>query len=295
MKKMHDIDKGIVWLASYPKSGNTWFRIVLANALNQTNAAVNINQLHHSRSVSSRDFINQALGLDSRLLNQDELDLLRPAIHTWYAKQKRWFLKTHNAYFYLKNDQPFHQCEGCFGAVYFIRNPLDVAVSFASHCNIPIDVSIKIMSNKTYKTPLKIGANKSVPERYLSWSEHVRSWAQTDMNVLFTRYEDMNISPLQTFQKIFNFLQINIEPDDLLKKLECSKIENLQQQEQQFGFKEKSQRQKDSFFRKGIVGDWETTLTSRQVHQIIKNHDEMMYKFGYIDENSRPIRCHTET
>ncbi|HJX72016.1 MAG TPA: hypothetical protein VJ346_08695, partial [Bacteroidales bacterium] len=70
--------KKIVWLASYPKSGNTWFRIFLTNLLNHTNEPVDINNLYPSTIASSRSLFDEATGLESSDLTLDEIELLRP-------------------------------------------------------------------------------------------------------------------------------------------------------------------------------------------------------------------------
>lgn len=279
-------DRGVVWLASYPKSGNTWFRIVLANVLNESKSAININRIGKGMSGSSRDLMNRALGFDSKLLNQAELDLMRPDIYTWYAQQSNTvrYFKTHNAYSQL------HPSEGCLGTIYFIRNPLDVAISFAHHCNFSIDNAIKIMADKKYATtPTNFGLTHYMPERYLSWTCHVQSWASTkNINCLILRYEDMSFEPQLSFKKAFDFLKIDLSEARLLQALENAHIDKLQQQEQQFGFVEKSARQQGAFFRKGKVGDWENTLSKAQIKRIIRDHGETMYEYGYLDENLQP-------
>ena len=286
-------NQGVVWLASYPKSGNTWFRIVLANVLNESNSAIHINRIGKGVSGSSRDLMNRALGCDSTLLSQEELDLLRPAIYAWYAEQSNTvrYFKTHNAYSHLSNHQPLHPSEGCSGAIYFIRNPLDVAISFAHHCNFSIDNAIKIMADKEYTTsPTNYGVTHYMPERYLSWTCHVQSWGSAKhIKRLMLRYEDMSLEPQATFKKAFDFLEIDVSEANLTQALEHAHIDKLQQQEQQFGFVEKSARQQGAFFRKGKVGDWKNTLSKAQIKRIIRDHGDTMYEYGYLDENFHPL------
>ena len=128
------MDKGIFWLASYPKSGNTWFRVFLAHVLNQAEAPIDINHLNTGQIASSRPWLDEALGFDSASLTHDELDALRPLVYQWYHEtiDKIGYHKIHDAYTYISHDAPLIPNQSCLGAIYFIRNPLDVAISFAN-------------------------------------------------------------------------------------------------------------------------------------------------------------------
>ena len=291
-------NKGIFWLASYPKSGNTWFRMVLANVLNQSNTPVPLNQMNTGVTASSRGLMNTALGFDSSLLSHDELDALRPSIYQGYSEQPRGvhYFKTHDAYGFVSKNTPLIPSQGTIGALYFLRNPLDVAISFAHHFNCSIDQIIEIMSNKTFA--LYDGhqrANLQLRQCFLSWSLHVQSWVSaSEIDVLLLRYEDMKFAPLMTFKKAIKFLKLDVPEEHITNALEHTHIEKLQHQEQQFGFEEKSYVQQSQFFRKGIVGDWENTLDDEQVERIISDHGVMMRAYGYLDEHNQPIRYHTK-
>lgn len=285
------MQKGMYWLASYPKSGNTWLRIVLANIFQENHELANLDQLEGSMA-SSRVWINQALGFDSTYLSDDELDRLRPAIYSWYAQQeeKIHYHKIHDAYTYVNVDTPLIPKAGSLGAIYLIRNPLDVAVSFAHHSHVSIDTMIKLMANADLTVPIAINQHRQLRQKLLSWSLHVKSWETVqDINVLKLRYEDMLFSTFATFKKAIQFLNINISDVDLQRVLDNTTFKKLQQQENNVGFKEKS-RVAAQFFRKGIAGDWENTLTQAQVATIIRDHGEMMFRYGYIDKAERPIR-----
>jgi len=284
--------KGIFWLASYPKSGNTWFRIFLANLLNTDGTPVDLNSIKTGAIASARAWIDHALGFDSSDLSHDELDKLRPAVYKWYGEQAETnsYHKTHDAYTYLADKVPLFPEEGCLGAIYFIRNPLDVAISFANHSNCSIDQSIENMGNKKFAFCKNIyKQNLQVRQWLLSWSLHVQSWvgAQT-MNTLVLRYEDMKLKPMETFTKAAQFLRLSTTDEMIAKALEYSSIDKLQALEQQFGFNEKPAHTKH-FFRKGIVNDWQNTLFANQIEQVIRDHGETMKAFGYLDEHNEPI------
>ncbi len=295
---------GIYWLASYPKSGNTWFRVFLAHLIKSISPppkfkkleipedAIILNHIKTGQIASARLWIDQTLGFDSADLTLDELDLLRPQIyaHLGLAMNKPSHHKIHDAYTKLPTEKPLIPSEGCLGALYFIRNPLDVAISFAHHSHCSIDQSIKNMHkpNFAFCKSAKRQDNQ-LRQWLLSWSKHVESWeiAQENMPVQFIRYEDMKLNPIETFTKAARFLQIEATDTQIIQAIEKSNIKNLQALEKDNGFREKSAKAA-SFFRKGIVGDWQETLTSEQILQIIADHQKVMLKYGYLDKNGEP-------
>lgn len=288
--------KGLVWLSSYPKSGNTWFRIFLARLLNSSQHLSYINDVDKilgSPMVVNRTWVNQALGFDSQWLSQEEVQQLRPITYQWYAKkvEQITYIKTHDAYTYLSDNTPVMPSEGCLGAVYFIRNPLDVAISLSHHAKCPIDWSIEMMGNPHFSVPIDLNNAKQIPQKLLSWSQHVQSWTSlTAMNILVLRYEDLFFQPFDTFSRGIQFLNVDVSPMALKQAIEEASFNTLQQFEARFGFREKPAIE-GRFFRKGIVGDWKNTLNKAQIQKIIRDHAEVMHAFGYLDEHMQPVSC----
>lgn len=286
--------KGIFWLSSYPKSGNTWFRILLSRLLNQSSRLSYINDIDTilgNPTAANRGWLNKTLGFDSNLLTDDEVDQVRPAVYKWYAQQAKqdMYIKIHDAYTHLKDNTPLIPAEGCLGAIYFIRNPLDVAISLAHHAKCPIDWSIYMMGNQFFTIPLKTHKEKQIRQQLLSWSSHVQSWTTNPfIKLLVMRYEDMYSSPLETFTHSMKFLNLDISETKLQEAIEDTSFNKLQQYEKRFGFKEKPAIE-GQFFRKGIVGDWRETLTEAQVQRIIHDHGELMRAYGYLDHNNQPV------
>jgi hypothetical protein len=287
-------DRGIVWLASYPKSGNTWFRIFLTHILNAANQELNLNKQTIVGTGSSARFVmDRVLGFDSRLLSEDELEPLKPAIYDWHAKQPGIkYFKIHDAYCTLSNKMPIILRESSVGIIYFIRNPLDVVISFAHHMNCSINDAIIMMNNPFLA--LKGSAAKpmsQVRQICSSWSLNVKSWTSVcDINLLTLRYEDMHSAPLATFSKAIKFLQLQVSEEIILNALENSQFRKLKQDEQKHGFRESASPAR-FFFRKGIAGDWENTLTESQIKLIVSHHGSMMRYFGYLDEHNHPVSC----
>ena len=111
----------------------------------------------------------------------------------------------------------------------------------------------------------------------------MQSWVEAqDIKVLVLRYEDMKQNPLPTFTKAIEFLQLGSSQADIAQAVDNASIEKLQQQEDELGFSEKPAKV-HRFFRKGMVDDWRNTLTPAQINQVIRDHGDMMQRYGYLD------------
>ena len=224
-------ETGIYWLASYPKSGNTWFRIFLAHMLNTSGEALDLDSIHTGVIASARGWVDDVLGFDSAALSHDELDALRPTVYAWHALQTNTvgYHKIHDAYTYLSDGNALIPSAGCLGTLYFVRNPLDVVISFANHLNCSIDTAIKAM--KTPDFAFCKGHKKQhdqLRQQLLSWSMHVKSWRDAkEMNCLVLRYEDMKLNPIETFTRAVQFLKLNVTSWQIEGALKHSDIERL--------------------------------------------------------------------
>lgn len=240
---------------------------------------------------ANRRWIDKAIGFDSMLLSDDEIDHLRPAAYVWYAQQikQATYIKVHDAYSTLKDNSPLIPSKSCLGAIYIIRNPLDVAVSLAHHVRCPIDWSIHMMGDKDFVISIEANKNKQLRQKLFSWSLHVQSWVSNPtIKILVLRYEDMFYKPLETFSKGMEFLNLDVTQSGLEKAIEDASFNKLQQYEKRFGFKEKPNIE-GQFFRKGIVGDWKKNLNETQVQRIIHDHASVMRTYGYLDADNQLI------
>jgi hypothetical protein len=282
----------IIWLASYPKSGNTWLRVFLANYRQDNGEPVSINDLEAFPIASARPMFDLAAGVEASDLTEDEIERLRPSIYDHIAREteETIFLKVHDAYTYTSEGRPLLSESATAGAVYIIRNPLDVSVSFANHSTRDIDTIITRMADETYafcSRPDRL--HNQLLQRLLSWSGHVKSWINApNLRLHVMRYEDMKQNPLETFAAALRFCGLSDETERVEKALACSSFDELQKQEKEQGFREKPPKVA-SFFRKGEVGAWREQLTERQIERIIADHGEVMRRFGYLDPDGKII------
>lgn len=283
---------GIFWLASYPKSGNTWFRAFLQNVREDREEPVRINELHTGAIASARGWLDGVLGFDTADLSPEEVDALRPRVYDWSAAaetESPFYHKTHDAWTYLRNGEPLLSRSATRGVLYLVRNPLDVAISYANHNSSTIDEAITVMANPEHALcPSRRALDGQVRQWLLSWSAHVASYLDApDLNVELLRYEDMRKRSQESFLRAARFLQLTDDADKVNKALDFCRMDRLKQQEAEAPFKERPPKM-ETFFRKGITGDWQDTLSAEQIQRIIKHHGPMMQRLGYLDDNLQP-------
>jgi len=283
---------GIIWLASYPKSGNTWFRIFLTNLLQDRDNSVSINELEDMPIASDRGIFDENVGIEASDLTADEIDLLRPSLYRSLAKntKERTYIKIHDAYTEVADNTPLIPAEATAGAFYFVRNPLDVAVSFAHHSGWNYDTAIANMAEETFSFCRKSDRlHNQLRQKLLSWSGHALSWVDgARFPVCLLRYEDMKLRPVETFTRAVRFAGLPHTDEQIRKALEFSSFDIVQKQEEQRGFREKSPAS-NRFFRKGMIGSWREELTAEQARRIVHDHGEVMRRFGYLDENGEIV------
>lgn len=282
---------GIYWLASYPKSGNTWFRTFLANYQRSEDEPVDINALQTGGIASHRGLLDEILGIETSDLDPDEIDRLRPLAHDWeMTGAETVFQKTHDAFTIASDGTPLLGSQRTRGALYFIRNPLDVAISYAHHNSSSIDKAIEQMGRENH------GLNRSrksiyrqVRQHMGTWSQHVLSWIDAPaLNILVMRYEDMHNDGWNQFSRAVTHLDLTLDEERLARALRFSAFDVVKQQEAKSGFAERPAGM-DGFFRKGKVGDWRDQLTDSQIARIIADHGAVMRRFDYLDGSGNPI------
>jgi len=274
---------GIIWLASYPKSGNTWVRAFLHNLLRNPPKPADINTLDQfCLGESSAVWYRGLTGvLPSWETPPEELARIRTAGHQRMAETSRdsVFVKTHN-YMGEWHDVPIHNMDMTSASIYVVRNPLDVVLSFADHYGFTIDEAIDQMGDLASTTA---NNQEHIPEILSTWSMHVKSWTEQEETrwLHIVRYEDMLDKPFKAFSRIARFLELNPPKARIHRAIKFSSFKSLKSQEQKSGFKEASENA-TSFFRSGKKDQWRDVLTDDQIRRIISDHGEQMARFGYI-------------
>ncbi|MBE9477377.1 MAG: sulfotransferase domain-containing protein, partial [Proteobacteria bacterium] len=160
-------------------------------------------------------------------------------------------------------------------AICVIRNPFDVAISFARHSSISIDVSIDRMCD-----PANISkADSGIIEVLGRWDDHINSWMDAPgLPRHLMRYEDMVDNPKTEYKKLLKFLQVPAEYKKLQTALKQTSFSAMQKQESQHGFKERPPGM-DKFFATGKYGGWVDKLTTAQIARIHTEFKPTIDKF----------------
>jgi hypothetical protein len=275
---------GLTWLASYPKSGNTWVRLLL-QSLVQGGAPIDINfEDERPSGIAPRTEFDNRLGVDSSDLLCDEIDCARPRLYEMMAADEADSLplKVHDAWTLTPLGEPLFPPGATAGAIYVVRDPRDVAISLAHHLGSGIDRAIDLMadSDARFGQALDQRYNFQVRQRLLSWSGHVRSWLDAPVRLHRIRYEDMVQHPVSSFGALARFLGQEASPEALNRAIAATRFEELRRQEDAAGFIERG-RSGLSFFRRGEAGGWRDTLRVDQAARIEKDHGAVMAMLGY--------------
>jgi hypothetical protein len=284
----HDqLKPGIVWLASYPRSGNTWTRNFLHNLFRVLDGRElvpqDINALGEYTlwDVAGQRF-ERLLGKSLDAASRGEIAAIRAKVQQQIADEADApvFVKTHNA-LVLDRGHPTVNMGATSGAIYIVRNPLDVVISFALHFGIDLDAAIDKMGRRGLETDV---TKHAVYEVYGSWSENVMSWTRKPHRAIYVmRYEDMLQRPLEIFRGLCRHLLLNPSDAQLTRAIELSSFEQAKKQEAQKGYRERPNQSK-SFFRAGRAGQWRQQLSDQQVYRIVTENREQMARFGYVPE-----------
>jgi hypothetical protein len=277
---------GIVWIASYPKSGNTWTRAFLHNLTRILNGEHGEQDINEMARFSTWDLDKRRyahfLGFEpDNETHRKEIAATRHAVHQQIADSAEGliFIKTHNCLVVDRGHTTINFAVTA-GAVYVVRNPLDAAVSYAHHSGISIDQSIDHLGLTDVESA---GRDYAIYEVLGSWSQHVWSWTRNQNAALHVmRYEDMLSDPERAFGALARHLLLNPTGRQLAEAIELSSFERLKAQEKQKGFRERPPNADQEFFREGRAGQWKEVLTAEQIDRIVRDHGEQMQRFGYL-------------
>ena len=290
--------KKIIWVASYPKSGNTWLRSILSSLFYSKDGKFNFELLNNIKH-----FDNPENYLFVKDINMDDYDSLSKikviskyriqAQEKLKIKQKFIFCKTHSANASLNHNQYTNE-NNSLGLIYIVRDPRDIIISYSKYQNISINRAIEKITNKAIiefsgfkdnDQSSSLITNK-LPYIMSSWDINFKSWERLDVPKLFIRYEDLLDNPLSILNEIIVFFQnhLKIEISNLDKKINniinTTNFQFLKSQEQKYGFGESTTH--SDFFRKGAKNQWEAELTTKQIKTIENSFNPLMKKLKYI-------------
>ena len=273
---------GILWLASYPKSGNTWMRAFLANLILDAAEPLALKRIGEvCPSEPTETWFRPLVKGKVADLSVAEVAALRLKAQERVVRLNKNVvpMKTHS---YLGEDSghPIFSMAATFGAIYIIRDPRDVVVSAADHFGKTIDEMIAMMND-----PLAMAAAMPgviVHELMSSWSHHVESWTLwKHPGILTVRYEDLLADPLDQFGRVARHFGIAGDRTKIERAVEHASFKQLQKLEADQGFVERSLHS-EKFFRSGRSGGWRDKLTKEQIARIESDHALQMKRYRYL-------------
>lgn len=277
----------VVWLASYPKSGSTWTRALLAAYLSE--GEVDLNNLSGGVRGAGLRTLSDLLGVEKTLFRPDELAALKPTAARWLAReasswQRPVVEKIHSANVEAPSGERVFPADAG-RALYIVRNPLDVAASFAPFFGVSVDAAIDRMADDGFVlAPIYHRFVPFLPEPLLSWSSHVASWLDAPGQATYVlRYEDLHRDTSQALEGALRFLGVVPDAARVEAAVEAARFDRLREQEAAAGFNEHATMATTPFFRRGRAGGWRDELTPEQARRVVSDHGPTMRRLGYDD------------
>ena len=285
----------IIWIASYPKSGNTWIRSLLASYLFSEDGQFGFELLKNIEQFSSKNFSS-----DKLMSSNYQAKISK----NWIPSQKKinqdkkiHLLKTHNALCSI-NGNNFTDKFNTSAVIYVVRDPRNLITSLVHHYELSLDEAFSFLSNKK-KIIFPINAEKTEKDikdredfNFLSdWSTHYQSWKNINFcPIKIIRYEDC----LTDIQKVFvstldflsKFLKFKFNKKKINIALNSTNFKNLNKMEKNEGFQESAISSKTmkriKFFYLGKKNNWKTLLDKKLIRKIESHFKNEMSELGYL-------------
>ena len=279
----------IIWLASYPKSGNTWLRSLLSGYFFSKDGSFNFDLLKYIDQYPSPSYFEKYKDL---FLNPESTSKY------WLQEQERInkdnklrFFKTHNALCKIDNNQ-FTDEKNTIGAIYIIRDPRNVLSSLAHHYQISKQEALEFMKDE------KRCIVEKKQDRFLgfnalfSWVFHQKSWSECKkFPILTIRYEDLETKTFQTLKSVYEFikriskLKSQFDREKAKKIIQACEFDKLQKLEKTIGFREsmigKKSNKKLKFFNLGSRNNYKELLDENLISQMNVLYSKQLQKYDY--------------
>ena len=273
----------IIWIASYPKSGNTWVRAFLSSYLHSESSEFDLNLINKIGEFPDHTILG-------KFMDNKDFHNLKEVSKYWIkvqefinSKKKITFLKTHSAFCQI-NGNFFTNSDNTLVFIYIVRDPRNVMLSMTNHFGVTQEESFKTIVDDNYIIYPQL-QQKLIPSTFVgSWNNHYLSWKNCDsINKIIIKYEDLINDTKNTFKNIINFLseytEIKNNEEKLIHSVNNTQFNNLRKQEDKYGF---NMGQRNKFFHLGKQNDWKNLLDSKIISKINKEFKSEMSELGYI-------------
>ena len=277
----------IIWLASYPKSGNTLLRSILSAYFYSEEGNFGFNNLY---KISQFPAIDHFLRLGVNV--EDEKEVYKNFINAQNLineERKAKFFKTHSRLCQMYGSN-FTDLKNTLGVIYIVRDPRNVVTSFAHHYNLTIDQATEALFDEKR---FMLKTNKNCGVSLGSWNSNYKSWKELEKKnkYLLVKYEDLVDKKKSTMLKIFKFLdnlglKLSIDMVKLNKAIKSTDFDKMKKLEKTETFYEavvdKTTGKRKAFFNLGPKNDWRVILDKVNREKIEKSFKEEMQELGYL-------------
>ena len=285
----------IIWLASYPKSGNTWLRFFIISLLLKENNEVNLKHLEGIKQFPTNYHYKNFNISKSNLGNLNEISKhWIDAQRVINSDNKIRFFKTHNALIKLDNNI-FTNEENTLGTIHIVRDPRNVLTSVNNHFHHnSIEESKEFIFDERKgifnKSKIEQDNIFTLPQVIGSWRTHYNSWKLIKKNYLLVKYEDLIEKPELEFKRIAGYLEplvkLKFTDEDVARAVKLSSFDRLKKIEEKEGFVESVKNietgKKETFFNLGPNNDWKKNLDKNVTKEINEKFEIEMRELGYL-------------
>ena len=275
----------ITWIASYPKSGNTFLRSFLAAYFFSDSGKFEFDLLYNilqfpSLKFSKNDSSSKKESAQNWIMNQN-----------YFFNNKDAILKTHSTLNEF-DGYKFTTSKQTKGAIYIVRDPRNVILSMSHHYSLTFQESYeKIIDDNASLLEKTYNEDHSNFTFLGSWSNHYKSWRDNkDFKILFIKYEDLEENIESIFKKVINFIndldnkEHKIIDNKFLNALRSTNFVNLKNKENISGFEESMYSDKGkklNFFNLGFKNKWQKKLPNDIVKKVNKHLEKELKELGY--------------
>jgi len=274
-------EAGFIWLASYPKSGNTWMRCLLEAY--RTNGHLDINDIRCTVGDSGRVIYQSVSPISVHKLTEQEVYLLRPGalLHAMAMSKTPRLIKTHFSNTQATGLPPFIPKPLTSKAIYIVRDPRSVALSMSRHFGMSPDRTAYALSAEGFTLGTLAEDDLQTPIFVGTWRSHVSSWCdEKGFPVLLLKYEDLLERTEDMLRGVIEFLFGSYDEVRGRKAVRAANLKNLQKAEEKDGFQEKSSKN-DRFFTAGGQR-WQQELGPKVIADIERDNRAVMKRWGYL-------------
>ena len=279
----------IIWIASFPKSGNTWVRSMISSLIYSDTGIFNFEIIKKIQQFPNKKHFEN---LTEEYQNIHELKKF------WITAQdkinldkKIKFFKTHHINCKI-GENSFTNKNNTLGTIYIVRDPRNLVESFSNFYKKDKSLAIQDITSKGFVSGASYINNKqnNVFTIIGSWNDHYNSWTKINTNLLVIKYEDLLNDPFKELDRIIIFLKkfMNFKYDDykIQNIINSTSFERMQRMEDDEGFFEMPSKDNDQnkvkFFNKGRKNDWRKYLNKNESDNIENKFEKEMKELGYI-------------